>query len=123
MLITENQKRLIVESGISLVGQTRLGVNCADFVKKIYAMADIEINFFDCPRLSFEEIKKAEVVGCLIFLHRKKTKLQKRITHIGIIFPDNKILHYSRWMNGGQNYEVFLSSIEDVLEIYDFVEP
>lgn len=124
MLITEDQKRLIVESGISLIGQTKLGLNCSGFVKRIYAMADIDIDFCDCPILSFSEINKAEVTGCILFLHRRETKVLKRITHMGIIFPDNQLLHYSRWMNSDHSfYQVSLSPFSEIFKVYDYVEP
>ena len=122
MLITEDQKILIIEAGNSLIGKTKLGLNCTDFIKKIYYMSHIDTNFSDCPIFSFSEILEKKAIGLPIFLHRKKTKLQKRITHMGIIFPEKHILHYSRWMEEERDYKVHLSSFDEVFEIYDFVE-
>jgi len=123
-MFTKQQIKIILEVGSNLVGEKYKGLKCHDFIKKIYEMAGISTNFNDFPTFSLNEIWTEKAVGYLIFLHRKKTKTVKKITHIGIIFPDNNILHYSRWMNGEPGfYQVFLSPFEEIFKIYNFVEP
>lgn len=123
-MFSEQQKEIILQTGIDLIGEKFSGINCLDFINKIYNIVDVSLELKNCPMFSFFEIFKKEAVGYPIFLRRKKTKSSKRVTHIGIILHDNFVLHYSRWMNGEPGfYQVFHSSFEELFKIYDFVEP
>ncbi len=123
-MLRKQQLELILQTGVNLVGEKFSEMNCLDFIYKIYNIADVSLELKDCPIFSFHELFKEGTIGYPIFLHRKRTRSSKRITHIGIIFPNNFILHYSRWMNGEPGfYQVFLSPCEELFKVYDFVEP
>lgn len=122
--MTQQQAKLIVEIGRALIGERYpTGYKCQDFIRDIYGKVGTPLSFFDYPRFSFEEVFTERAVGSPIFLHRKATKVNKRITHMGIIFPKHQVLHYSRWMSEERAYQVLLSSLEEILQVYDFVEP
>jgi len=122
-MFSQKQIEVLFLVGTSLIGEKFNGMNCVDFVNKIYETADIPFELKNSPTFSFSEVFEKKAIGYPIFLHRKKTKIFKRITHIGIIFPNYFILHYSRWMNGEPGfYEVSLSPFKEVFKIYDFVE-
>ena len=124
MKLTQSQRDTIVQTGLEFVGKRRLGVSCDGFVRKIFSMADIDLSFESCPTFFRAEIFGEKAVGYPIFLRRKASEKGKRITHMGIIFPNERVLHYSRWMRGTPEfYEVCLSTFEEVFAIYDFVEP
>jgi hypothetical protein len=123
-MITEDQKTMIVGLGCSRVGKRYVkGYKCHDFIRTIFHEVGMSTNFFDYPMLPYEEIWEEKAVGSLLFLHRKETKVSKKITHIGIILPGHKLLHYSRWMGVEIVFEVLCSSFEEVFRVYDFVDP
>jgi hypothetical protein len=123
-MITENQKTKIIELGDNKLGESYVkGYKCHDFIRTIFHEVGMSTNFFDYQMLPYEEIWKEEAVGGLLFLHRKETKISKKITHIGIILPGHKLLHYSRWMGTERIFKVLCSSFEEVFSVYDFVEP
>jgi len=124
MRFTEFHRKHIFEVGISQLGCAyHKGYKCHDFVHEIYSRAGISSSFDNCPQFSFPEIWEEKAVYYPLFLRRKETLVSKRITHIGIIFPGNQLLHYSRWMKEERIYEVLLSSFREVFRVYNFVEP
>jgi hypothetical protein len=123
-MITEDQKIKIAEIGFSLIGEKYVkGYRCHDFIRRVFGEVGMSTNFYDYSMLPSKEIWEEAAVGNLMFLHRKETKSTNKITHIGIILPNHKLLHYSRWMGAERIYEVLCSSFEEIFKIYDFVEP
>ena len=123
-MITEMQRRSVIEIGFTMIGQeARKDCKCQDFVRDIYRKAGMSLDFKMYPEISLEQIWTQASIGLPLFLHRKATKSPKKITHMGVIFPEYRLLHCSRWMEAGPSYKILPSSFFEVFEVYDFVEP
>jgi hypothetical protein len=101
-----------------------VGYKCENLVRDIYEQVGVSSDFNDHPVLSFEDIRKEKFVGYLCFLKNKKyTQELYRFSHVGIIFPNHQLLHYSRYFGEPNIREVFLTSFSKIFEVYNFVFP
>ncbi|MFT6815334.1 MAG: hypothetical protein ACJAZ3_001240 [Sphingobacteriales bacterium] len=75
-------------------GRSEFGIDCSGFVQNVYRMVGVNL-----PRDASQQVKKGELVidfndqklGDLAFFKSKEGK----ITHVGIILQDQKIIHSS----------------------------
>ena len=120
--IIESQKQSIIQIGVLKIGQRYGdGYKCENFVKTIYQEVGILTEFKNHPFLSYEDIFKDEYIGYLCFLKNKKyTQELYRFTHVGIIFPNHQLLHYSRYFGEPNIREVFLTPFDKIFEVYNF---
>ena len=86
--------------------------------------AGISTDFNDSPVLSFEDLFKEESIGYLCFLKNKKYVQELyRFTHVGIVFPEQKLLHYTRYFGEPNVREVFLTPLTSIFEVYNIAIP
>ncbi|OGI76343.1 hypothetical protein A3C57_01015 [Candidatus Nomurabacteria bacterium RIFCSPHIGHO2_02_FULL_33_12] len=118
-----SEKKELIKIGTSLVKQKYGNIyDCSSFVRGIYQQVGLNSDFNNQPILSLEDIFKEENIGYLCFLKNKKyIQNLYRFSHIGIIFPEQNLLHYTRYFGEPNVREVHLTPILKILEVYNFV--
>lgn len=75
-------------------GRSPMGIDCSGFTQVVFKMIGVTL-----PRDAYQQVEQGELIdfveqckpGDLAFFENKKSK----ITHVGIILPDNEIIHAS----------------------------
>lgn len=120
--LTEDQKNRLIIRNLERIGDKYPKEHtCESFVKDAYREIGIDCIFNDCPKLSFEDIFKEEWIGYICFLRHKIHCPERRYTHVGIIAPNQSLLHYSRYFGEPNVREVFLTPYKEIFEVYNFV--
>lgn len=113
-------RQKILEIGLAKIGHKyEKGFNCETFVRSIYREAGYELFYYEQPYVNLKNLLEGEFIGNILFLKHKKHGQEKRFTHVGIIFPDESLLHYSRYFGEPGVREVFLTPFEKIFEVYD----
>ena len=122
-LLNKEEVSLILEVGLAKVGQKyEKGFNCETFVRTVYKESGLICDYRSQPFLTLEDLFKDEFIGYLCFLKHKLHGQHRRFTHVGIIFPERCLLHYSRYFGEPNIREVFLTPFEKIFEVYNFPE-
>lgn len=110
----------IIEIGLSKMNQILdPSIKCHHFCKLIYEEAGLKLIYAEQPYVNLEDLYKGEYVGNILFLKHKNYGPEKRYSHIGIIFPNNHLLHYSKNFNKERRQEVLLTPFEILFTKYN----
>lgn len=122
-LSKQQVEQLITETSKKIGHKYHKGYKCENFVKDAYQSLGLGCDFKEFPILVQSDIYKEEWIGYLCFLRHKVHCPERRYTHVGIIAPNQSLLHYSRYFGEPNVREVFLTSFEAIFKVYNFAHP
>ena len=94
---------------------------CVSFVCMIYHEAGLSICFSKQPVItSYKELSDLKNIGKIIFLLRKGSTAYL-YSHVALIYNNESVIHYSRYMNTEMVRRVEINSFKELLEVYDLV--
>jgi hypothetical protein len=121
--ITNKQRDELLKLGFQKIGDKYAnGYKCDTFVKDLYQSVGIYPDFNLFPEFDVKDIYLSESIGYPCFLRHKIHGVGKRYSHVGIIYTDQKLLHYSRYFGLPNVREVFLTPFEEIFQKYNFAE-
>ena len=92
---------------------------CLTFVRDVYGAVGLTLPPI-VMNVRREQLENPPV-GFVLYLRRKskRSATSTRFTHAGIIIPERSLIHCSYYFGK----KVVISDLDEVLEIYDLVEP
>ncbi len=122
MLLNQAQAEIVLANALNYLGSKyRPGFKCVDFVREVYRTAGVEIPLIgsDFPPNELiipEEHLKDPPPGSLLFLRNKQEKRDRVWSHVVLVLESQRCIHCSMFAG-----EVIISSLEELLERYDFL--
>jgi len=113
-MISQEQAEQIVKIALSCLGQPYRDIfKCTDFVRQAYNQVGLTI---PPPTLNLKlDDMHSPPIGFVLYLKRKASQVDRRVTHAVLILPERKCIHASYYLG----ITIVITELDELLKMYD----